>query len=284
MTHPNKLNLKTKGDAVMKRKLALLMIMVLMFSMSMGSFATESTFEYGNAELSYKVYGSLESATKAIFMVTGYGDADEALGELPAKFVTADTVVVTYDRRGLGDSTLGDQPLTCQRQARALHKLVLEIGVEENYFFAHSIGGIIVQSYEEFYPELFDGALMVETSHPYQNDAFIPMFEVVAPDFVAMYTGQFTAEGDWDEIRSSFKRAQEYDGFGSNPVSILYAPVSLGMEPFDGMWVAMQNSKIGLSTNSKIGTPNDLGNNPHYFYQLESNHDLLVDEMNWIKQ
>ncbi|KIK94289.1 hypothetical protein PAXRUDRAFT_828151 [Paxillus rubicundulus Ve08.2h10] len=97
-------------------------------------------------ELAYEVLGSkhVTSATPFIFVVgmTGCrGDMKELTNE-----IALNRLVLIYDHRGMGDSTVREQEtFTIEILARDLLLLIQSLGWSEVVLCGHSMGGVIVQ-------------------------------------------------------------------------------------------------------------------------------------------
>lgn len=88
-----------------------------------------------------------------------------------AKFVR----VCSYDRAGLGYSDSSPRPRTSDVIAEELHALLQAAGVQPPYvLLGHSMGGYDVRLYASLYPKEVAGMLLVDASHPDQENRFPP--------------------------------------------------------------------------------------------------------------
>lgn len=78
--------------------------------------------------------------------------------------VAALAPVVAYDRRGLGQSALDEQPQTLSRVATTLHQLLTVINVPPPYLLVgHSYGGVIIRAFAQRFGEEVAGLVYVDT-------------------------------------------------------------------------------------------------------------------------
>jgi pimeloyl-ACP methyl ester carboxylesterase len=88
-----------------------------------------------------------------------------------AKFVR----VCSYDRAGLGFSDPSPRPRTSDVIAAELHALLQGAGVAPPYVLVgHSMGGYDVRLYASLYPKEVAGMVLVDASHPDQENRFPP--------------------------------------------------------------------------------------------------------------
>jgi len=85
------------------------------------------------------------------------------------------TRVCSYDRAGLGYSDTSSQPRTSRVIAEELHALLQAAGVTPPYVIVgHSMGGYNVRLYTSMYPKDIAGMVLVDASHPEQENRFPP--------------------------------------------------------------------------------------------------------------
>ncbi len=81
--------------------------------------------------------------------------------------------VCSYDRAGLGYSDSTSQPRTSQVIAGELHRLLAVAGVAGPFILVgHSMGGYDVRVYAGLYPNEVAGMVLVDASHPDQENRF----------------------------------------------------------------------------------------------------------------
>jgi len=86
-----------------------------------------------------------------------------------------DCGVVTYDQRGLGNSSepsIPDSPesYTLLKYAQDLEAIRLEIGAERIHLFGHSFGGIVAMQYATLYPEQVESLIFFGGGPPTWED------------------------------------------------------------------------------------------------------------------
>jgi len=83
------------------------------------------------------------------------------------------TRVCSYDRAGLGYSDPSARPRTSKVIAEELHALLRGAGVQPPYILVgHSLGGYDVRLYASLYREEVTGMVLVDASHPDQENRF----------------------------------------------------------------------------------------------------------------
>jgi pimeloyl-ACP methyl ester carboxylesterase len=85
------------------------------------------------------------------------------------------TRVCSYDRAGIGYSESSSQPRTSKVMATELHSLLQAGGVAPPYVLVgHSMGGYDVRLYASLYHNEVAGMVLVDASHPDQENRFPP--------------------------------------------------------------------------------------------------------------
>lgn len=85
------------------------------------------------------------------------------------------TRVCAYDRAGLGWSDPSPKPRTTTVIAAELHTLLQNAAVSGPYVMVgHSLGGMDVRMFAHLYPAEVVGMVLVDSSHPDQDDRFPP--------------------------------------------------------------------------------------------------------------
>jgi pimeloyl-ACP methyl ester carboxylesterase len=83
--------------------------------------------------------------------------------------------VCSYDRAGLGYSDSSSGPRTSRVFAQELHALLQAAGIAPPYVLVgHSMGGYNVRLYASLYPTEVVGMVLVDSSHPDQENRFPP--------------------------------------------------------------------------------------------------------------
>ncbi|HET7890936.1 MAG TPA: alpha/beta hydrolase [Candidatus Sulfotelmatobacter sp.] len=83
--------------------------------------------------------------------------------------------VCSYDRAGLGYSDSSSRPRTSKVMAEELHTLLQAAGVAPPYVLVgHSLGGFNVRLYASLYRNEAAGMVLVDSSHPDQENRFPP--------------------------------------------------------------------------------------------------------------
>ncbi len=112
--------------------------------------------------------------TPAVILESGLGDSYVSWRKVQpaiAKF----TRVCSYDRAGLGYSDSSPQPRTSKVMAGEMRTLLKAAGVSPPYVLVgHSMGGYNVRIFANLYPNEVAGMVLVDASHPDQENRFPP--------------------------------------------------------------------------------------------------------------
>ncbi len=112
--------------------------------------------------------------TPTVILDSGLGDTYVSWRKVQleiAKF----TRVCSYDRAGLGYSDSSSRPRTSRVIAEELHALLEAAGIAPPYILVgHSMGGYDVRLYASLYRNEVAGMVLVDASHPDQENRFPP--------------------------------------------------------------------------------------------------------------
>ncbi|MCJ7682072.1 MAG: alpha/beta hydrolase [Candidatus Aminicenantes bacterium] len=124
---------------------------------------TEKMVDVGGRELHCILYGQGEPT---VVLISGFNAPQETWNAIiPALAETA--TVVTYDRAGIGKSTLRDLPAHGKQSALDLHVLLEKLDLPEPYVLVgHSYGVRVVRLYASIYPDTVGGMVFLDGQHP----------------------------------------------------------------------------------------------------------------------
>src|SRR5271169_1299124 len=110
----------------------------------------------------------------AVILDSGLGDTYVSWRKVQPQ-IAEFTRVCSYDRAGLGYSDSSSQPRTSKVMAEELHALLRAAQVAPPYVLVgHSMGGYNVRLYASLYPSEVTGMVLVDASHPDQENRFPP--------------------------------------------------------------------------------------------------------------
>jgi len=110
----------------------------------------------------------------AIILESGLGDSFVSWRKVQPQIATI-ARVCSYDRAGLGYSESSPLPRTSDVIAKELHALLQVAGVSPPYILVgHSMGGFDVRLYASLYRSEVAGMVLVDASHPDQENRFPP--------------------------------------------------------------------------------------------------------------
>jgi pimeloyl-ACP methyl ester carboxylesterase len=114
------------------------------------------------------------AGSPTVILESGLGDSYVSWRQVQpeiAKFAH----VCSYDRAGLGYSDPVSEPRTSKVIAQELQQLLRAAGVNPPYILVgHSMGGYDVRFYAKLYPTEVAGMVLVDASHPDQDNRFPP--------------------------------------------------------------------------------------------------------------
>jgi pimeloyl-ACP methyl ester carboxylesterase len=122
------------------------------------------------------------TGSPTIILESGWG-ADNTLWSKIMLPMSKSARVCAYDRAGVGRSDPAPIPRTTRDMMMDLHALLTEANVPGPYVLVgHSLGGFIVRLYADEYPEEVIGMVLVDSSHPDANSAFLAALPPESPD------------------------------------------------------------------------------------------------------
>jgi pimeloyl-ACP methyl ester carboxylesterase len=229
------------------------------------------------------------------------------------------TRVCSYDRAGIGYSESSSQPRTSKVMAAELHALLRAAGVAPPYVLVgHSMGGYTVRLYASLYPKEVAGMVLVDASHPDQENRFPPelknlegtwlreaeFLEYATPIGIPRLVGlcdedpvQRAAECNWHSAREGVAELKSFSesaaqtaatgSLGELPLAVLShdpdkpsadLPADLA-KPTNDAWEKMQEELGHLSTR---GTQMIAKNSSHYI-QIDR-PDVVIDAVRNVVQ
>jgi len=110
----------------------------------------------------------------AVILDSGMGDSYVVWQKVQPQIAKL-TETCSYDRAGLGYSDPSSRPRTSRVMAEELHTLLKAAGIAPPYVLVgHSMGGFDVRLYASLYPSEVAGMVLVDASHPDQENRFPP--------------------------------------------------------------------------------------------------------------
>jgi 3-oxoadipate enol-lactonase len=108
-----------------------------------------STAEVNGISINYRLEGD---GPETIVLVNGLADDLESWGYQTPAFVEAGFRVLSFDNRGIGQSSMPPGPYTTRQMADDAKALVDSLGISGFHLVGVSMGGMIVQEYAIAYP------------------------------------------------------------------------------------------------------------------------------------
>jgi pimeloyl-ACP methyl ester carboxylesterase len=236
----------------------------------------------------------------AVILDSGLGDSFVSWRKVQPQ-IQKFTQVCSYDRAGMGYSDSSGHPRSSKVMAGELHALLQAAGVTPPYVLVgHSMGGYDVRLYASLYPSEVAGMVLVDSSHPDQENRFPPelknmegswlreaeFLEYTMPFGIPRVLGlcdeepvQRAAECNWHSARESVAELKAFSesaaqtaaasSLGDIPLAVLShdpdkpsadLPADLA-RPTNDAWEKMQEELAQLSTR---GSQTIAKNSSHY--------------------
>ena len=114
----------------------------------------------GDIEIAYREYGAGFPLVKIVgFASTMDGGDPELVAALADRFT-----VITFDNRGMGETSAGTRPFTIEQFAEDTAGLMDALGIERAHLFGISMGGFIAQELALRYPEKVEKLVLMASS------------------------------------------------------------------------------------------------------------------------
>jgi hypothetical protein len=189
--------------------------------------------------------------------------------------VSTYTRACIYDRLGIGISNRvpPDTVRTTQDQVDDLMTLLDIANIEPPYILVgHSIAGFNILLFVDQYPDLVQGIVLVDASHPDQ----LWRFAEVDPEF-AMPSPDDRDNVERMDFEASAAQAVQAGDFGDMPLFVLTAGLSSDPEEIDQIWFELQDDHASRSTNSRHVIAE---RSSHYI--MNTQPDLIIDAVLWV--
>lgn len=264
--------------------------------------------DVGGREMHIKCAGE---GSPVVVLDSGLGDTHLSWHKVQPE-IARFTRVCSYDRAGLGYSDASPRPRTSRVIGEELHQLLQAAGVPPSYVVVgHSMGGYDVRVYTSMYPREVVGMVLVDASHPDQENRFpaelkdmegswhreaqfiayatpfgVPRFmglcEAGAIERASDCNGR-TARARLDEIRAFAESAAQTAStgpFGDLPLAVLShdpdkpsndLPPDLARS-VNGLWERMQEDLAHLSSRGK----QTVAKNSGHYIQLDR-PDVVIE-------
>ena len=118
------------------------------------------TIKINDIEIAYNIDGSGEP----VVLIGGFTMVKESW-ELQVSELARHFSVITFDNRGVGETTVPHEPFTIADMAADTVGLMDALGIESAYFFGVSMGGLIAQILGLDYPERVKKLVLGCTTH-----------------------------------------------------------------------------------------------------------------------
>lgn len=119
-------------------------VLAIVFASTGGAAGEDQRIDVGGRHLRARVVGE---GLPAVILETGMGEPLETWRDLPDRLAET-TMVITYDRAGLGESELGPEPRDAMAVAKDLRALLTGLAVPPPFILVgHSLGGLYIRAF-----------------------------------------------------------------------------------------------------------------------------------------
>jgi len=265
-----------KGNCRVKIKANLLLwfIVLLLTACSSSLLVTPSSsrlVNVGGYEMNLNCMGT---GTPTVIMEAGYNDVSETWSLVQPE-VASITRACSYDRAGLGKSDPGPEPRDSYQIVKELHILLANAGIEEPYVLVgHSLGGMYMRLYADYYQEEVAGLVLVDSAHIDDSERCAAVLPPESPN--ESESLKFIRE--WLANPPTFHELPEQlfepGSLGDMPLVVLSVPrqqrpkdLPAGLsDALDEIWVDLQEEWARISTRST------------HIFVYESGHFIQQDQ------
>ena len=236
----------------------------------------ESMVDVGGYELYLHCMGT---GTPAVIFEAGANDVSETWS-LVLPEVASFTRACAYDRAGLGHSEAGPEPGDSYQVIQELHTLLTNARIEGPYVLVgHSLGGMYMRLFADYYQEEVVGLVLVDSQHIDQFTRFAAVLPPEAPDDsenLRFYREWFTNPVTYPELSHGLF---EPGSLGDMPLVVLTSPhkeraadLPAGLsDRWNAIWVELQEQWAQISSRSRHIMADGSG----HFIQLDQ-PDLVI--------
>lgn len=114
----------------------------------------------GDIDVAYKMFGKGDP----ILLYNGASDSMDAWDPSFLTGLSSNQTVITFDQRGIGNTTIGSKPYTIQQLANDTAGLLDALRIPKADIMGYSLGGQIAQQFTVSYPEKVSRLILVATT------------------------------------------------------------------------------------------------------------------------
>ena len=181
----------------------------------------------GNRKLAVTCVGE---GQPTVVLESGLGDDASVWAGLQPEIATF-TRVCAYSRAGLGESDPAEGQRTVQDVIDDLEALLADESLEEPFVLAgHSIGGLIVNMYAHQHPHQVAGLVLVDSSHPNQEEEVSKVVPAELNAATAAHSRNDTPPESWFSLATVTQGETTYvqpGSLGDIPIIVLAADATL---------------------------------------------------------
>lgn len=209
----------------------------------------EMFIQIDHCKLYAKVVGE-SNGKPIVIMDAGYGDYSKAWDKIIGD-ISRLSMVLIYDRAGLGKSEKSSNPRTSREMIKELKELLNEAKIKPPYILVgHSVGGVNMRMFATEYQNEVCGLVLVDSTPEDYRERFLP---TMSHDFQQAYNKQFVFEGNYDEFMESLKQLKETRLKLNIPLIVLSAGKKAHYsEESQELWNDMQREILDISSDGEL--------------------------------
>lgn len=213
----------------------------------------------------------------AVIFMSAIG-GDDSLEPI-AERLREDAYVCLYDRPGDGETEPPESPRTAAGDAADLHELLDVIGIPTPVVLvAHSYGGLISLIDAATYPDDVAGMVLIDASHPEQEDRTNVL---LTDEQRAIVAAEFANFPHVDFATSLREAGEAFGSFPDIPLTVITATrghepgcgLGLPCDEIQAVWLEVQSEYAALTPDAR----HVLADTSHYVH--DDDPDLVISEI-----
>ncbi len=184
------------------------------------------------------------------------------------KVLSKQTRVCSYDRLGLGWSSLGNMPRTAKKDAVDLHELLQKSGERAPFVLVgHSYGGYIARIFYDMFPKNIAGIGLIDSAHEHQ-------WERLPAAKQMLELGLKAAKENLEKAKAGKLKKEDYIGVASEML-LSYQAQMVQIKTHETSVSVLENI---FESASEVGKTKKLGNLPLLVLSAGNSFAAFIDD------